>query len=228
MSERVYFVKCGEYIKIGTSTDVDARVRALASKHPDVSTLCTFDGGRDIERAFHKKLAAHRRSGEWFRDCSELRAAMADFQRSGLGSLREFYVETPQQRREKMLSTPAPREEVDQEQSEVNILIDRLSDQTIDIERLLERIHTLKAIGADKAMLVSVLDCAHSALGLGEAVTALLKCGVVDNVSAMLDRRESIITRANEAASKITSDLASKLAATPARERVGDLCGNSD
>lgn len=106
MSDRVYFALCNGRIKIGTSADVEARMRGLASGHPDgVKVISTVDGGRDVEQALHRKLADHRLSGEWFSDCDEVRAAITDFQRSGIASVREHYRET-QKRQRRSSSAP--------------------------------------------------------------------------------------------------------------------------
>lgn len=73
----VYCVQANEGgpIKIGFSTDVDRRLFALNGSSPQPLRLlahaCSFDF---VEKALHKRLAAHRLRCEWFADVPEVRA----------------------------------------------------------------------------------------------------------------------------------------------------------
>ncbi|MEP0323269.1 GIY-YIG nuclease family protein [Bauldia litoralis] len=64
---RVYFVRCGNGIKIGTSTDVTARMDALANANPHPLILIgVIDGGVTVERLIHDALSEYRIHREWF------------------------------------------------------------------------------------------------------------------------------------------------------------------
>jgi DNA-binding Xre family transcriptional regulator len=59
------------HIKIGTTIDVEARLRTLASQHGRLELLGVIEGGRPFESALHLAFAAHVVPGmgrEWFFD----------------------------------------------------------------------------------------------------------------------------------------------------------------
>ncbi len=61
----VYFIRNGNRIKIGTTTELKRRIRTLALRPENVILL--FDGGQAAERNFHKQFAEHRIGNtEWF------------------------------------------------------------------------------------------------------------------------------------------------------------------
>jgi hypothetical protein len=61
----VYFLRNGNRIKIGTSTNLRERVGSLSLRMRDVVLI--VEGGRDTERAFHQHFARQRvRNTEWF------------------------------------------------------------------------------------------------------------------------------------------------------------------
>lgn len=67
----VYFIRNGNRIKIGTTTDLRRRIRNLALRPENVVLLEV--GGRDREREFHQRFAKYRDGNtEWFRDLGEL------------------------------------------------------------------------------------------------------------------------------------------------------------
>ena len=71
----VYFVQAGKLgpVKIGTTTDINARLLDLQCANPDKLTLLgTLPGNADTERALHQAFAAHNIRGEWFRPASQL------------------------------------------------------------------------------------------------------------------------------------------------------------
>ena len=72
----VYFIGAIEGpIKIGTSTDIIRRLRALQSSHPEPLYLFAADaGGSQKERAYHTRFAKHRLTGEWFARAPEILA----------------------------------------------------------------------------------------------------------------------------------------------------------
>lgn len=68
-SEVVYLLGAEglDLVKIGTTTDIDRRVRTMQTGLPlTLSVLWTCEGGRDLERALHDKFRVHNRRGEWF------------------------------------------------------------------------------------------------------------------------------------------------------------------
>jgi len=76
----VYFLRAGEAVKIGHTSDLKARIRALetGSAHRIVP-LGVVPGDQAIGRAIHHRLDAHRMNGEWFsphRDVFDLLAAL--------------------------------------------------------------------------------------------------------------------------------------------------------
>jgi hypothetical protein len=75
----VYFIACEGRIKIGLSRNADSRVKELATAAPAKLTfLARVHGGRELETALHRRLRDHRVSGEWFRDCDEVRGVMQE------------------------------------------------------------------------------------------------------------------------------------------------------
>lgn len=76
---RVYFMGGGGLIKIGVTTDVDARLRSLSNSSPvPIRYLGSYLGTREAEREMHDKFKHLRRHGEWFDDTPELRAEIED------------------------------------------------------------------------------------------------------------------------------------------------------
>lgn len=67
----VYFIRSeqGGPVKIGTSLDPEARLRALQTSHPGrLLIIGRRPGGPREEARLHALLAAHRLTGEWFVD----------------------------------------------------------------------------------------------------------------------------------------------------------------
>ncbi len=58
----VYFLRCGERLKIGTTTDLQKRLKGL----PPGDLLGTIPGGVDVEREMHHRFRGHLIQGEWF------------------------------------------------------------------------------------------------------------------------------------------------------------------
>jgi len=53
--------------KIGYSTNIPQRIKALGNSGPDALTLeCLITGGRETESMLHKKFDKKRKHGEWF------------------------------------------------------------------------------------------------------------------------------------------------------------------
>lgn len=58
----VYYVRLGRHVKIGTTVDLAARMRALGQSHPpeDVELLATEPGGHALEAQRHREFAPER------------------------------------------------------------------------------------------------------------------------------------------------------------------------
>lgn len=72
--EIVYFLRAGEFIKIGKATgSPDSRIAQLKTGCPfPIEVVGTMAGGFDEERALHRRFAAIRAHGEWFHATPEL------------------------------------------------------------------------------------------------------------------------------------------------------------
>lgn len=72
----VYFIGAGSGpVKIGFATRPSARLSDLqTSHHEKLSLLATLRGDLALEKAYHKRFAAHRLSGEWFTRAPEIEA----------------------------------------------------------------------------------------------------------------------------------------------------------
>jgi len=63
----VYFIRDGEYMKIGYSTDVQQRMKSLITANPrDIELIAVFPGSTKTERELHSAFAYCRHRGEWF------------------------------------------------------------------------------------------------------------------------------------------------------------------
>jgi hypothetical protein len=77
MKSVVYFIRGGEFIKIGIAQDVASRLAALATASPyPLEIVATVPGGIDLERTLHLELDDHRVNLEWFSDCLQVHAVM--------------------------------------------------------------------------------------------------------------------------------------------------------
>lgn len=69
----IYFIKCNSFIKIGFTTDIEARMATLQTDNPyDLVLLKTVPGDRTDELAFHEKFFHLHYNNEWFRYEKEL------------------------------------------------------------------------------------------------------------------------------------------------------------
>lgn len=84
----VYFLRCHEFIKIGSAGNIRKRVEDIAQVTPWEIDVLGFIKRPDrqaafvLERELHKQFASYRVRGEWFQDCVEIRAFIAEHQRS--------------------------------------------------------------------------------------------------------------------------------------------------
>lgn len=71
----VYFIYAPavKMVKIGRSTNIKSRIRALKTMSPtDLHLLATEGGGAERELALHNMFAEHRSHGEWFHMVPEI------------------------------------------------------------------------------------------------------------------------------------------------------------
>lgn len=69
----VYFIKSGEYIKIGVTTALKKRVEVLQTANPEkLEVLATVEGGERDEKFVHSIFKNHHVRGEWFSPHDEI------------------------------------------------------------------------------------------------------------------------------------------------------------
>lgn len=68
-----YVIRSGPFVKIGTSSDIEKRVRELRISNPhEVEAVAVLAGGRAVEGSLHRRFKAYRHRHEWFRIEGEL------------------------------------------------------------------------------------------------------------------------------------------------------------
>lgn len=69
----VYFMRCGEKVKIGISFDPERRREELQRMNADELTIIhTEPGGKEREKELHLKFEDFRSHGEWFEYCDKI------------------------------------------------------------------------------------------------------------------------------------------------------------
>lgn len=69
----VYFIRCGDLVKIGFSASPETRLRTLrATSAAPLIVLGTSYAHKKLERRLHKQFAYLRHHGEWFRRSAAL------------------------------------------------------------------------------------------------------------------------------------------------------------
>lgn len=64
----VYFVRCGEFVKIGTSENVEKRLAGLQTSSPyELDLEGTIPGERRLEQRIHFENRSKNSQGEWFK-----------------------------------------------------------------------------------------------------------------------------------------------------------------
>ena len=75
----IYFVRSGQYIKIGISEAPRRRIASMQTGNPEeIEVLAIIEGGAALEAELHRRFAAFHRRGEWFQDDVAIRQAIAD------------------------------------------------------------------------------------------------------------------------------------------------------
>ena len=85
----IYFIRSGEYVKIGRAVDIEVRMAQLQTAHPvPLVLIATMEGGVDVEKALHFRFESKRTSGEWFRlTDSEVQGAIETFMTTRVDSI---------------------------------------------------------------------------------------------------------------------------------------------
>lgn len=74
MPNHLYFIKCGEFLKIGIAADVRKRVKDMEMNNPhEMEVIHVMLGKRKEEKELHLRFADYRHRNEWFRFEGELR-----------------------------------------------------------------------------------------------------------------------------------------------------------
>lgn len=69
----LYFIKCGDAVKIGMSSDPESRMQTLATGAPGkLFLLAKIPNSGGLEAECHKKLSHIHITGEWFRYTDEI------------------------------------------------------------------------------------------------------------------------------------------------------------
>lgn len=69
----VYFVACGDFVKIGWSRDWQARIHGLRTSNPNpIEVLLVVTGTRQDECELHCRFQLCRVHGEWYRPTQEM------------------------------------------------------------------------------------------------------------------------------------------------------------
>lgn len=70
----VYFVRVGDFVKIGFASNPKSRILELSNRCPyEFSLLATITGDKTDERKLHRRFESLRHRGEWFRFESPLK-----------------------------------------------------------------------------------------------------------------------------------------------------------
>lgn len=69
----LYFIRCGDAVKIGMSSDPESRMQILSTGAPGkLYLLAKIPNSGNIEAECHRKLSHLRINGEWFRYTNEI------------------------------------------------------------------------------------------------------------------------------------------------------------
>ena len=63
----VYFMRSGDFVKIGPAKNVKARLSEHRTSNPIAEIVATLDGGRTLERQLHQTFKNFRHDREFFR-----------------------------------------------------------------------------------------------------------------------------------------------------------------
>ena len=84
----IYFIRSGQYIKIGVSARPWERLAEFQTANPEpLEMLAIGPGDYGFESELHRRFGEHRGVGEWFRDSERIRAVV-DFMRQTFPELQ--------------------------------------------------------------------------------------------------------------------------------------------
>ena len=84
----LYFIRSGQYVKIGVSANPWQRLAEFQTANPEpLEMLAVGPGDYGFESELHRLFGEHRGAGEWFRDNERIRAVV-DFMRSTFPELQ--------------------------------------------------------------------------------------------------------------------------------------------
>ena len=85
----MYFIKSGQWIKVGVSANPWQRLAEFQTANPEpLEMLAVGPGDYGFESELHRLFGEHRGVGEWFRDNQRIRAVV-DFMRATFPELQE-------------------------------------------------------------------------------------------------------------------------------------------
>ena len=85
----LYFIRSGQYVKIGVSARPWARLAEFQTANPEpLEMLAIGPGDFGFESELHRLFGEHRGAGEWFHDNERIRAVVA-FMRSTFPELQQ-------------------------------------------------------------------------------------------------------------------------------------------
>ena len=73
----VYFIQSLDTIKIGCTKNLNERIKGIQTSNPHgLVVIGAIKGNSFEEKAIHKKLEKYRVTGEWFKNCNEVRSCI--------------------------------------------------------------------------------------------------------------------------------------------------------
>lgn len=73
----VYFIKCGNFVKIGFSKNPRERLNCLQTANPNkLKLIATIKGNFKTEKGLHEAFSKYRHNREWFRYDGHLKACI--------------------------------------------------------------------------------------------------------------------------------------------------------
>jgi hypothetical protein len=102
----IYFIRSGQYVKIGISARPWARLAEFQTANPEpLEMLAIGPGDFAFEAELHQLFGEHRGAGEWFRDNERIRAVVAFMRETFPGLQGQPHIEVP-------VSAPVEAEEM--------------------------------------------------------------------------------------------------------------------
>ena len=77
----LYLIKCGNYLKIGFTENLEQRTKTYETHNPDFEVLCTIDGDKNDETYLHNLFKQYKYKNEWFYNNEEIIEVVKNYQR---------------------------------------------------------------------------------------------------------------------------------------------------